>query len=234
MYKRVLLKLSGEAFLGKSSSGVDEKALAGIVNEIKKVKKLKVELAIVVGGGNIWRGGQQKIKIINRVTLDYMGMLATIMNSLALRDALEKVGIETHIQSAIEVGKITEPLNINSAVQHLRKGRIIIFAGGTGNPYFTTDTTAVLRAIEISADVLLKGTQVDGVYTEDPHKNLRAKKFSHLTFMSAIKKHLKIMDTTAFSLCLDSDLVIIVFNLYKSGNILNAIKGKKIGTLVTK
>ncbi|OIO74375.1 MAG: UMP kinase [Elusimicrobia bacterium CG1_02_37_114] len=234
MYKRVLLKLSGEAFLGKSSSGVDEKALAGIVNEIKKVKKLKVELAIVVGGGNIWRGGQQKIKIINRVTLDYMGMLATIMNSLALRDALENVGIETHIQSAIEVGKITEPLNINSAVQHLRKGRIIIFAGGTGNPYFTTDTTAVLRAIEISADVLLKGTQVDGVYTEDPHKNLRAKKFSHLTFMSAIKKHLKIMDTTAFSLCLDSDLVIIVFNLYKSGNILNAIKGKKIGTLVTK
>ena len=234
MYKRILLKLSGEAFLGKSSSGVDEKALARIVNEIKKVKKLKVELAIVVGGGNIWRGGQQKIKIINRVTLDYMGMLATIMNSLALRDALEKAGIETHIQSAIEVGEITEPLNINDAVKHLRKGRVIIFAGGTGNPYFTTDTTAVLRAIEIGADVLLKGTQVDGVYTEDPHKNLRAKKFSHLTFMSAIKKHLKIMDTTAFSLCLDSDLVIIVFNLYKSGNILNAIKGKKIGTLVTK
>lgn len=233
VYKRILLKLSGEAFLGRLSSGIGEKALERIINEIKQIKKLKVELAVVVGGGNIWRGSQQKIKIVNRVTLDYMGMLATVMNSLALQDALEKVGIETRIQSAIEMSKITEPLNINHAVKHLRKGRVVIFAGGTGSPYFTTDTTAVLRAIEIGADVLLKGTQVDGVYTEDPRKNSRAKKYSRLTFLEAIRKHLKIMDTTAFSLCLDNNLKVIVFSLYKPNNIVNAVKGKKVGTLIT-
>jgi uridylate kinase len=232
-YKRVVLKISGEALSGNKNSGIDNETIEKIAAEIKDVKQLGVELAIVIGGGNIWRGKETKIKAIDRVTSDYMGMLATVINAIALQDVIEKYNIVTRVQSAIEISKLCEPYIRRRALRHLEKDRIVIFAGGTGNPYFTTDTTAVLRAIELKADVLLKATQVDGVYSDDPKKNKNAKKYDSITFMEAIKKRLKIMDMSAFSLCMDNNLPVIVFNLHKPGNIVNSILGKHIGTIIT-
>ena len=189
-------------------------------------------MAIVVGGGGIWRGTSDRSRGIERVTADYMGMLATVINALALQDALEKMGIPTRVQSAIEIAKLAEAFIRRRAVRHLEKGRVVIFAGGTGNPYFSTDTTAALRAVEINADVLLKGTQVDGVYSDDPRTNPKAKRLTELTSMEAIRKRLRVMDTTAFSLCMENHLPIRVFNLYKDGNIRRAVAGDAVGTLI--
>ena len=231
-FKRVLLKVSGEAFRGKERYGIDGDALRDLANEIAAARNDKNQLAVVVGGGNIWRGTSDRARAIDRVTADYMGMLATLINSLALQDALEKIGIPTRVQSAIEVSKLAEAYIRRRAVRHLEKGRIVIFAGGTGNPYFSTDTTAALRAVEIGAEVILKATQVDGVYSADPKINPRAKKLTELTAMEAIRKRLKVMDTTAFSLCMDNDLPIVVFNLYRKGNIRRVVAGESVGTLI--
>lgn len=231
-YRRVLLKISGEALAGKKSSCIDPEVIKDIAGEVKKAKSTGIELAIVVGGGNIWRGAKMNIKGIDRVTSDYMGMIATIIDAIALQSVLEKLGLETRVQSAIEITKLCEPYIKRRAVRHLEKNRIVIFAGGTGNPYFTTDTAAALRAVEIGADVLLKATQVDGVYSDDPKTNPRAKKYDSLTFLEAINKRLKVMDTTAFSLCMDNNLPVIVFDLHKPGNIVRVIRGGRIGTLV--
>ncbi|MBI4056956.1 MAG: UMP kinase [Elusimicrobia bacterium] len=231
-FKRVLLKLSGEALLGREKHGIDSKALAHIAAEIKKAYEKKIQLAIVIGGGNIWRGASDRGEAIDRVTADNMGMLATIINALALQDALEHVGIPTRVQTAIEITKLAEPFIRRKAMRHLEKGRIVIFAGGTGNPYFTTDTTAALRSVEIGCEILLKATKVDGVYTDDPHRNLKAKKLTELTFMEAIRKRLRIMDTAALSLCMENRMPIVVFNLHVAGNIARAVKGQKVGTLI--
>jgi uridylate kinase len=231
-FKRVLLKVSGEAFRGKERYGIDGDALRDLANEIAAARNDKNQLAVVVGGGNIWRGTSDRARAIDRVTADYMGMLATLINSLALQDALEKIGIPTRVQSAIEVSKLAEAYIRRRAIRHLEKGRIVIFAGGTGNPYFSTDTTAALRAVEIGAEVILKATQVDGVYSADPKINPRAKKLTELTAMEAIRKRLKVMDTTAFSLCMDNDLPIVVFNLYRKGNIRRVVAGESVGTLI--
>ena len=230
--KRVLLKISGEAFRGKERYGIDVDALHHIAKEIAQAVSSKTQISIVVGGGNIWRGTSDRAKGIDRVTADYMGMLATVINSLALQDALEKMGIPTRVQSAIEISKLAEAYIRRRAIRHLEKGRVVIFAGGTGNPYFSTDTTAALRAVEISADVILKGTQVDGVYSDDPRTNPKAKRLNELTAMEAIRKRLKVMDMTAFSLCMENHLPIRVFNLYKDGNIRRAVAGDSVGTLI--
>ena len=230
--KRVLLKISGEAFRGKERYGIDGNALHHLAKEIAQAVSDHVQMAIVVGGGNIWRGTSDRARGIDRVTADYMGMLATVINALALQDALEKMGIPTRVQSAIEIAKLAEAYIRRRAIRHLEKGRIVIFAGGTGNPYFSTDTTAALRAVEISADVLLKGTQVDGVYSADPRTNPNAKRMTELTAMQAIQKRLRVMDTTAFSLCMENHLPIRVFNLYKDGNIHRAVSGDTVGTLI--
>jgi uridylate kinase len=230
--KRVLLKISGEAFRGKERYGIDVDALHHIAKEISDALTANTQMAIVVGGGNIWRGTSDRARGIERVTADYMGMLATVINALSLQDALEKMGIPTRVQSAIEISKLAEPYIRRRAVRHLEKGRVVIFAGGTGNPYFSTDTTAALRAVEISADVLLKGTQVDGVYSDDPRTNPKAKRLTQLTAMEAIRKRLRVMDTTAFSLCMENHLPIMVFNLYKDGNIRRAVAGDPVGTLI--
>ncbi len=233
MYHRVILKLSGES-LGKKSSktGIDKVSLYNVAKEIKTtLDVIKVQLGIVIGAGNILRG--KDVDFIERTTADYMGMLATVINALALQSALEDVGLVTRVMTAIEMPKIAEPYIRRRAIRHLEKGRIVIFAGGTGNPYFTTDTTAALRAVELKAEVLLKATQVDGVYTDDPLKNVHAKKYKTLTFIEAINKKLKIMDTTAFTLCMDNNLPVIVFNLYKKGNLLKVLKGSSdVGTII--
>jgi uridylate kinase len=230
--KRILLKISGEAFRGAERYGIDVDSLHNIAQEITQSLRRGIQMAIVVGGGNIWRGTSDRAKGIDRVTADYMGMLATVINALALQDALEKMGVPTRVQSAIEISKLAEAYIRRRAIRHLEKGRVVIFAGGTGNPYFSTDTTAALRAVEIDADVLLKGTQVDGVYTDDPRKNPNATKFKDLTTMEAIRKRLRVMDTTAFSLCMENKLPVVVFNLYKSGNIRRAVAGEPVGTLI--
>ena len=230
--KRVLLKISGEAFRGKERYGIDVDALQHIAKEISQAVSAKIQMSIVVGGGNIWRGTSDRAKGIDRVTADYMGMLATVINALALQDSLEKLGNPTRVQSAIEISKLAEPYIRRRAIRHLEKGRVVIFAGGTGNPYFSTDTTAALRAVEIDADILLKGTQVDGVYSDDPRTNPKAKRLSELTTMEAIRKRLRVMDTTAFSLCMENHLPIRVFNLYKDGNIRRAVSGDSVGTLI--
>lgn len=232
MYKRVILKLSGESMgTAPDNTGISEKSLQEVVEEIKNaVVKTKVELGIVIGAGNILRG--KNVKFIERTTADYMGMLATVINALALQYMLESVGLATRVMSAIEIPRVAEPYIRRRAIRHLEKGRIVIFAAGTGNPYFTTDTTAALRAIEINAEVLLKATQVDGVYSDDPKKNPNAKKFDKLTFIEAINKGLKIMDTTAFSLCMDNGLPVRVFSLYEKGNLLRVLKGENVGTLI--
>tara|TARA_B100001113_G_scaffold321332_1_gene291098 strand:+ start:95 stop:799 length:705 start_codon:yes stop_codon:yes gene_type:complete len=230
-YKRILLKLSGEALVGEKSGGIDPEILIKYSHEIKKIYDKGVEIAIVIGGGNIYRGFNNEYKI-DRVQGDYMGMLATLINGLALQNTLENVGIPTRLQSAINVNKVAEPYIKRKALRHLDKKRIVIFSAGTGNPYFTTDSAAVLRAIEIEADVILKGTRVDGIYNEDPNKNSEAFKFEKITFKEAISKGLKIMDTTAFTLSHENKLPIIVFDMNQENNLLKVLNGENIGTLV--
>jgi uridylate kinase len=233
-FKRVVLKLSGEALQGSSGYGIDPTVLTSIARQIKEVKALGTELAIVIGGGNIFRGVAGSTRGMDRANADYMGMLATVINALALQDAFERQGIHTRVLSAIQMEELAEPYIRRRAMRHLEKGRVVIFAGGTGNPYFTTDTTAALRAIEIGAEVILKATKVDGVYSADPVKDKKAKKFETLRYIDALKKGLKVMDATAISLCMDNALPIIVFNLKKEGNIKKAVTGEKIGTVVRK
>jgi len=230
-YKRILLKLSGEALVGEKKDGIDPEVLIKYSKEIKKIYDDGIEIAIVIGGGNIYRGFNNEFKI-DRVQGDYMGMLATLINGLALQNTLENIGIPTRLQSAINVNKVAEPFIKRKAIRHLDKKRIVIFSAGTGNPYFTTDSAAVLRAIEIEADVILKGTRVDGIYNEDPNKNSNAFKFEKITFHEAISKGLKIMDTTAFTLSHENKLPIIVFDMNKKDNLSKVVKGENIGTLV--
>lgn len=232
-YKRVLLKLSGEALQGGLHYGIDTQAVDVIASQLKDVKDMGVELAVVIGGGNIFRGLDASSGGMDRSTADYMGMLATVINGMALQDALERKGAFTRVQTAIAMAQLAEPYIRRRAMRHLEKGRIVILAGGTGNPYFTTDTTAALRAIELSAEVILKATKVDGIYSADPKKDKRAKRFERLRYMDVLKKGLKIMDATAISLCMDNRLPIIVFNLFKQGNIRRAVSGQNIGTLVS-
>ena len=231
-YKRVLLKLSGEALMGEKGYGIDQKIVQFISKEIKEVSSLGVQLAVVIGGGNIFRGLEASSEGMERTTADYMGMLATVLNALALQNALEHRGIPTRVLSAIEMRELAEPYIRRRAMRHLEKGRVVIFAAGTGNPYFTTDTAAALRAMEIGAHVILKATKVDGVYSSDPMKDPRAKKFPEITFIDVLKKGLKVMDSTAVSLCMDNNLPIVVFNLMGKGNVKKIIEGKKVGTLV--
>jgi len=232
-YTRILLKLSGEALMGKQNSGIDPHVLDLISREIKEVVALGVEIALVVGGGNILRGTITSQEYgINRASADYMGMLATVINSVALQEVLESQGITTRVQSAIELRQVAESYIRRRAVRHLEKGRLVIFAAGTGNPYFTTDTAAALRAMEINAEAIFKATKVDGVYDSDPQKNPDAVRYEEVTYLDVLGKNLKVMDSTAISLCMDNKLPIVVFNLLESGNILRAVKGEKVGTLV--
>ena len=232
VFKRILLKLSGEALLGKQSTGADPDVANYIAEEIKSLADLKIQIGIVIGGGNIFRGIEASAKGMDRTTADYMGMLATVINSLALQSALEMRGLPTRVQSSIEMREIAEPFIQRKAVRHLEKGRIVIFAGGTGNPYFSTDTAASLRAMEIQADVIMKATKVDGVYNADPVKNKSAVMFKKINYIEVLTKNLKVMDSTAITLCRDNSLPIIVFNLQKKGNIRSVVCGKKIGTYV--
>jgi len=231
-YKRILLKLSGEALLGKNSYGIDNERLLDYAKEIKELHFLGIEIAIVIGGGNIYRGVAGAQNGIDRVQADYMGMLATVINGLALQNALESIDIPTRLQTAIKMESIAEPFIKRKATRHLEKGRVVIFGSGTGNPYFTTDSAAVLRAIEINADVILKGTRVDGIYNVDPEKDKEAIKFDDISFEETIKKGLKIMDTTAFTLSKENKLPIIVFDINIKGNLTKVVSGKKIGTRV--
>ncbi len=231
-YKRVLLKLSGEALAGDQGYGIDPKTITTIANEVKEVVACGVELALVIGGGNIFRGLAASSKGMDRASADYMGMLATMINSLALQDALEKIGVDTRVQSAIAMQEVAEPYIRRRAIRHLEKGRVVIFGAGTGNPYFTTDTAASLRAMEIGADVILKGTKVDGVYTADPKKDPNAVKFPRLTYIDVLKKGLQVMDATAISLCMDNSLPIIVFDVTTDGNVKKVVFGEEIGTIV--
>ena len=233
-YSRILLKLSGEALLGKNSYGIDNDRLVVFAEEIKQIHDQGVEIAIVIGGGNIFRGLTGSEDGIDRVQADYMGMLATVINGLALQNALENINIPTRLQSAIKMESIAEPFIKRKATRHLEKGRVVIFASGTGNPYFTTDSAAVLRAIEINADVILKGTRVDGIYNKDPEKNKEAVKFDDISFDETIKKGLKIMDTTAFTLSKENELPIIVFDINTKGNLTKVVMGEKVGTKVSK
>lgn len=232
IYKRVLLKLSGEALMGKQGLGIDPEVVNGIAQELKEVKQLGIEIGIVIGGGNIFRGLSASARGMDRVSADYMGMLATVINALALQDYLERYGVFTRVQTAIKMEQLAEPFIRRRAIRHLEKGRIVIFAGGTGNPYFTTDTAAALRAIEIEADAIIKGTKVDGVFDDDPKINKNAIKFDKLNYLDVIKKRLKVMDSTAVMLCMDNKLPIVVFNLTIQGNLMKLIIGEPIGTKV--
>ena len=232
IYKRILLKLSGEALLGERSYGIDPKRIAQYAKDIKSITDLGVEVAVVIGGGNIFRGVSAASNGIDRVQGDYMGMLATVINGMALQSSLEEEKIQTRLQTALKIEEVAEPYIKRKAVRHLEKKRVVIFGGGTGNPFFTTDSAAVLRAIEINADVILKGTRVDGVYDSDPEKNNNAVKFDSMSFSEVIKKNLKVMDSTAFTLSQENDLSIIVFNMNKTGNLLKLINGDKIGTII--
>ena len=234
LHKRILLKLSGEALMGSHSHGIDPSRLNNYAKQIKEIQKEGVEIAIVIGGGNIFRGVSGSSKGMDRVQADYMGMLATVINGLALQNALENMDIPTRLQSAIKMESIAEPFIKRKATRHLEKGRVVIFASGTGNPYFTTDSAAVLRAIEINAEVILKGTRVDGIYNEDPEINKEAIKFDNISFEETIKKGLKIMDTTAFTLSKENELPIIVFDMNTKGNLTKVIMGENIGTKVSK
>lgn len=233
VFKRVVLKLTGESLQGRKGHGVDLKVARSVARQIKEVKSLGVDLACVIGGGNIFRGLQAAQEGMERVTADYIGMLATVINSLALQDALEQEGVFTRVQTAIEIQRLAEPYIRRRAIRHLEKGRVVIFAGGTGNPYFSTDTAAALRAIEIGADAILKATKVDGVYSKDPHLYPDAKKFDQLKYIDVLKKRLQVMDATAISLCMDNHLPIIVFDLMRPGNIERVVLGEKIGTKVS-
>ena len=234
LYKRILLKLSGEALMGDKSYGLDPATVQFVAGEIRKVLRMGVEVAVVIGGGNIFRGVEASVRGMERASADYMGMLATVINALALQNSLEKLGVQTRVQSAIEMRELAEQYIRRRAMRHLEKGRIVIFAAGTGNPYFTTDTAAALRAMEIGADVIMKGTKVDGVYTADPAKDPAAKKYSTISYIDVIKQNLKVMDSTAISLCMDNNLPIVVFDMKKADNIRNILLGKKIGTTVVR
>jgi uridylate kinase len=231
-YKRILLKLSGEALMGERQYGIDPKRLAEYANEIKEVVERGIEVAVVIGGGNIFRGLSGAATGMDRVQGDHMGMLATVINGLALQSALEQKGVQTRLQSAIKINEVAEPFIRRRAMRHLEKGRVVIFGGGTGNPYFTTDSAAVLRAIEIEADVILKGTRVDGIYTSDPEKDKNATKFDTISFNDVLRKGLKVMDTTAFTLSQENELPIVVFDMNKKGNLMRIISGENIGTVV--
>jgi len=232
-YKRILIKLSGEALAGEGEYGIDGNKTMALAKEIADIHRQNIEVAIVVGGGNIFRGIRGVEKGIERATADYMGMMATIMNALALQDACEKIGLYTRVQSAIEVNSIAEPYIRRRAVRHLEKKRVVIFAGGTGNPYFTTDTTASLRAVEVGCEVILKATKVDGVYTADPKIDKSAKRYTNVSFSESIRKRLKVMDQTALSLCMENNMPIIVFDIFKQGNLADLISGKIVGTLIS-
>jgi uridylate kinase len=232
-YRRILLKLSGEALGGKSGVGIAPEAVQDMAEQIGEVRELGVQVVVVVGGGNIFRGLSGSERGIERATGDYMGMLATVINALALQDALEKLGVATRVQSAITMAQIAEAFIRRRAVRHLEKGRVVIFGGGTGNPYFSTDTAAALRANEIGAEVILKATKVDGIYDSDPKKNPKAKRYSDITYLEALRKQLKVMDSTAFSLCMDNKMPIIVFELFRPHNLKRVIMGEKVGTVVT-
>ena len=231
-YRRILLKLSGEALMGSQSFGIDGAIVSAIAAEVAEVHAMGTETAIVIGGGNIFRGIQGSGRGMDRVTGDHMGMLATIINSLALQDALEKIGVVTRVQSAIEIRAVAEPFIRRRAIRHLEKGRIVIFAGGTGNPYFTTDSAAALRAMEIKAELLLKATRVDGVYTADPEKDPDARLLPEVTYLAALEQELGVMDATAISLCMDNNLPIVVFNMRTPGNIRRIIQGETVGSWV--
>ena len=231
-YRRILLKLGGESLCGSQKSGIDDKVLKRLALEIKGVQVLGVQIAIVIGGGNIFRGGPATERGMDRTTADYMGMLATVINALALQDALEREGVFTRVLTAIEMHEIAEPYIRRRAIRHLEKGRIVIFAAGTGNPYFTTDTAASLRALEIQADVILKATKVDGVYDKDPMTHKDARRFETLSYLDVLEKGLKVMDATAISMCMDNHLPIIVFDLFKKGNLRQVMEGAHLGTLV--
>ncbi|GAA4871824.1 UMP kinase [Paenibacillus vulneris] len=233
IFKRVILKLSGEALAGQQGYGIDSDMISSIAAQVKEVVDLNVEVAVVVGGGNIWRGIAGSAKGIDRATADYMGMLATVMNSLALQDALETIGVPTRVQTSITMQQVAEPYIRRRAIRHLEKGRVVIFAAGTGNPYFSTDTTAALRAAEIEAEVILMAkNKVDGVYSADPFKDANAQKFETLTYMEVLSNNLGVMDSTASSLCMDNNIPLIVFSITESGNIKKVVLGEKIGTIV--
>lgn len=231
-YKRILLKLSGEALMGEKQYGIDPKRIAEYAEEIKEVVEKGIQVAIVIGGGNIFRGLSGAATGMDRVQGDHMGMLATVINGLALQSSLENIGVQTRLQSAIEINEVAEPFIRRRALRHLEKGRVVIFGGGTGNPYFTTDSAAVLRAIEIRADVILKGTRVDGIYTSDPEKDKTATKFDSISFADVLLKGLKVMDTTAFTLSQENELPIVVFDMNTRGNLLKLLDGQNIGTVV--
>lgn len=232
-YKRIILKLSGEALGGKNGDPINPETLMDLSRQIKSIRALKVQIAVVIGGGNIFRGLSGEKNGVDRTTGDYMGMLATVINGLALQNALEKAGVPTRVMTAIEMKNVAEPFIRRRAMGHLDRGIVVIFVAGTGNPYFSTDTTAALRASEMNAQIILKATKVDGVYDSDPMKNKSAKKFSTITFSEALQRRLKVMDSTAFSLCMDNHMPILVFDLFRKDNIKNAVLGKKVGTLIS-
>src|SRR2546421_9098654 len=232
-YRRILLKLSGEALGGKSRVGISPESVQDMAEQIREVRELGVQVVVVVGGGNIFRGLSGSERGIERATGDYMGMLATVINALALQDALEKLGVATRVQSAITMAQIAEAFIRRRAVRHLEKGRVVIFGGGTGNLYFSTDTAAALRANEIGAEVILKATKVDGIYDSDPQRNPQAKRYSHITYLEALQRQLKVMDSTAFSLCMDNKMPIVVFDLFQPHNLKRVVIGEKVGTTVT-
>jgi uridylate kinase len=232
VYRRILLKLSGEVLAGENDV-IDATFARGIATQIKEIQDLGVQVAIVIGGGNIWRGATASHAGMDRTTADYMGMLATIINGLGLQDALEKVGVVTRVQTAIDVRNVAEPFIRRRALRHLEKGRAVIFVAGTGNPFFSTDTTAALRASEMAADVVLKATKVDGVYDSDPRKNPKAKRYDRISYLDALRNRLQVMDSAAFSLCMDNHVPIIVFDMFKPGNLKRVVLGQKVGTLVT-
>ena len=233
IYRRILVKLSGEALGGQTGSGICPEAVQSMAQQIGEVRELGIEVVVVIGGGNIFRGLAGSERGIERATGDYMGMLATVINSLALQDALEKLGIGTRVQSAITMPQVAESFIRRRALRHLDKGRVVIFGGGTGNPYFSTDTAAALRANEIGAEVILKATKVDGIYDSDPKKNPKAKRYTQISYLEALQKQLAVMDSTAFSMCMDNKMPIIVFDLFKAHNLRRVVMGEKVGTLVT-
>lgn len=231
-YKKILLKLSGEALAGDNGYGIDTDVLQVIAQEIQEIRKMNVEIGVVLGGGNIFRGIKGATKGMDRASADYMGMLATVLNCLALQDILERQGVDTRVQSAIEMQELAEPYIRRRAIRHLEKGRVVIFGAGTGNPYFTTDTTAALRGMEIGCEVVIKATKVDGIYDSDPKKNPSAKKFDQLSYLDVLQKRLEVMDSTAISLCMDNQLPIIVFNMNERGALKKVVQGERVGTLV--
>ncbi|MGD0281502.1 MAG: UMP kinase [Dissulfurispiraceae bacterium] len=232
-YKRILLKMSGEALMGDRGYGIDPATVEFMAFEIRKVVESGIQIAVVIGGGNIFRGVEASVRGMERASADYMGMLATVINALALQNALERLGLQTRVQSAIEMRELAEQYIRRRAIRHLEKGRVVIFAAGTGNPYFTTDTAAALRAMEIGAEIIIKGTKVDGVYTADPMKDPDARRYDKISYLDVLKYNLKVMDSTAISMCMDNNLPIVVFDIKKSDNIKNIVGGKRVGTLVS-